>query len=66
EETRDSDVELLDGVKVRHGQGWALVLPDSDKPVYRIYSEGYSTEAAAELTDMYAQKIRQYQKDLKK
>ena len=67
EETRDSDVELLDGVKVRHGQqGWALVLPDSETPVNRSVSDGYCTEAAAELTDLYQQKIRQYQKDLKK
>ncbi|NLM46472.1 MAG: NTP transferase domain-containing protein [Firmicutes bacterium] len=66
EETRGGNVELLDGVKVRHGQGWALVLPDSDKPVYRVYSEGNSMEAAAELADLYIEKIKQYQKELKK
>ena len=30
EETRGKEVELLDGVKVKHPQGWALVLPDSE------------------------------------
>ncbi|HZK24151.1 MAG TPA: sugar phosphate nucleotidyltransferase [Oscillospiraceae bacterium] len=66
EETRHADVELLDGVKVQHQQGWALVLPDSEKPVYRIYSEGYNAEIAEELTDLYAQRIKKYQTELGK
>ncbi|MGI6658440.1 MAG: sugar phosphate nucleotidyltransferase [Dethiobacteraceae bacterium] len=66
EETRGKEVELLDGVKVKHPQGWALVLPDSEKPVYRIFSEGYSAEAAEELTDFYVQRIKQYQGELGK
>ncbi len=64
EETRDSEVELLDGVKVRHSDGWALVLPDSERPVYRVYGEGYSAEAAAELTDLYVKKIIKFQEEL--
>ncbi|MBS3900324.1 MAG: NTP transferase domain-containing protein [Dethiobacter sp.] len=64
EETRDSEVELLDGVKVRHSDGWALVLPDSERPVYRVYGEGYSAEAAAELTDLYVKKIIKIQEEL--
>lgn len=64
EETRDSEVELLDGVKVRHDDGWALVLPDSERPIYRLYGEGYSAEAAAELTDLYAKKIIKIQEEL--
>ncbi|MCR3921606.1 MAG: sugar phosphate nucleotidyltransferase [Firmicutes bacterium] len=66
EETRDDEVELLDGVKVQHDQGWALVLPDSEKPIYRIYSEGLNAEMAEELTDIYAKRIKQYQIDLGK
>lgn len=65
EETQNSNVELLDGVKVNHENGWALVLPDPDKPLYRIYSEGYDAETAAELTDLYRQKIEKYQAELK-
>ncbi|NLM53009.1 MAG: NTP transferase domain-containing protein [Firmicutes bacterium] len=65
EDTRNSNVELLDGVKVKHEKGWALVLPDPDKPLYRIYSEGYDAETAAELTDLYRQKIVKYQAELK-
>lgn len=64
EDTQHDDVELLDGVKVRHKEGWALVLPDSERPVYRVYGEGYSTEAATELTNLYVGKIKKIQEDL--
>ena len=42
-------VELIDGVKVYHQTGWTLVLPDSEEPVVRIYSEGSSPEEADAL-----------------
>jgi mannose-1-phosphate guanylyltransferase/phosphomannomutase len=66
EETQGGDVELLDGVKVKHPQGWALVLPDSEKPIYRIYSEGYSAEMAEELTEVYVKKIQQFRDETEK
>lgn len=50
-------MELLDGVKVFHRDGWALVLPDPEEPVCTVYSEGSSMEIAQELTDMYIEKI---------
>ncbi len=49
---------------MRHSDGWALVLPDSERPVYRVYGEGYSAEAAAELTDLYVKKIIKFQEEL--
>lgn len=56
-EEKPDKMELLDGVKVYYPNGWALVLPDSEEPVCRIYSEGSSMEIAQELTDMYIKKI---------
>ncbi|MBM7854989.1 mannose-1-phosphate guanylyltransferase/phosphomannomutase [Desulfohalotomaculum tongense] len=56
-EEKPGKLELLDGVKVYHPQGWALVLPDPEEPLCRIYSEGSSMEIARELTDMYIDKI---------
>ncbi len=53
------ELELLDGVKVFHPEGWALVLPDPEEPVCRIFTEGISMEAAEELTNFYSDKIRQ-------
>jgi len=50
-------LELLDGVKIFHQDGWALVLPDPDRPVCRVFSEGSTMEIAESLTDMYIKKI---------
>ncbi|NLC76958.1 MAG: NTP transferase domain-containing protein [Clostridia bacterium] len=58
EEHGNDVVELVDGIKIYQDQGWALVLPDADEPVYRIYSEGFSQEAAAELAAFYAERIQ--------
>lgn len=52
-------LELTDGVKVYHRDGWALVLPDPDEPVCRVFSEGSTMEIAESLTDMYINKINQ-------
>ncbi|OPX89668.1 MAG: D-glycero-alpha-D-manno-heptose 1-phosphate guanylyltransferase [Pelotomaculum sp. PtaB.Bin104] len=50
-------LELLDGIKVFHPDGWALVLPDPEQPVCRVFSEGSTMEIAESLTDMYIKKI---------
>jgi mannose-1-phosphate guanylyltransferase/phosphomannomutase len=57
DEGQENQVELLDGIKVYHDQGSALVLPDAEEPLYNIYGEGYSQEIAESLTDMYLEKI---------
>jgi len=57
EEPAEGSMELLDGVKVFHQNGWALVLPDPEEPVCRIYSEGPSMEIAESLADFYLEKI---------
>lgn len=58
-EEQSGQMELLDGVKVYHPHGWALVLPDPEEPVCRLFTEGVSMEAAEELTDFYTKKINQ-------
>lgn len=58
-EEQSGELELLDGVKVYHPEGWALVLPDPEEPVCRIFTEGASMEAAEELTNFYTSKIQQ-------
>jgi len=55
-------LELLDGIKVYHRDGWALVLPDPDEPVCRVFSEGCSMEVAESLTDFYVKKISEIAK----
>lgn len=57
EDSEEKDMELLDGVKVYHPEGWALVLPDPDEPVCRVFSEGSTMEVAESLADFYIEKI---------
>lgn len=61
EENKDKTVEVIDGLKVFHDQGWALVLPDAEEPAFQIYSEASSMEAAAELTSFYSTRINALQ-----
>jgi mannose-1-phosphate guanylyltransferase/phosphomannomutase len=61
EEAPPEGVEMIDGLKVHHPQGWALVLPDPEKPSYHVYGEGYSEEISESLTDFYVKKIKALQ-----
>jgi mannose-1-phosphate guanylyltransferase/phosphomannomutase len=51
-------VELLDGVKFILENGWALVLPDADLPLCRIYSEGDTPNVADIISEKYLEKIK--------
>lgn len=57
EENQDQHVETTDGLKIFHEQGWALVLPDADEPVFKIYAEANTSEEADALTQMYWNRI---------
>ncbi|SFF97039.1 nucleotidyltransferase [Desulfotomaculum arcticum] len=58
EEMPEEKMELQDGVKVYHRNGWALVLPDPEEPVCRVFSEGSTMEIAESLADFYIDKIQ--------
>jgi mannose-1-phosphate guanylyltransferase/phosphomannomutase len=58
EESGEQKIETAEGIKVQHPEGWALILPDADEPVCRVYSEAFNQETAESLTDMYVQKIQ--------
>ncbi len=57
EESKDQPLEMTDGLKVFHEQGWALVLPDADEPIFRIYAEAGTGEEADALTQHYLSRI---------
>jgi mannose-1-phosphate guanylyltransferase/phosphomannomutase len=52
-------VELVDGVKVHHDRGWALVLPDPEEPTTHIWVEGDTSAEARTLAQEYVRRIRQ-------
>jgi mannose-1-phosphate guanylyltransferase/phosphomannomutase len=49
ESTKNLETDLLDGIKVFHERGWALVIPDPDEPVVHLYAEGDTPEEAKRL-----------------
>lgn len=59
EQTKDRDVEMVDGVKVFHGEGWVLCRPDPGEPLTHIWAEGTSDSDARRLSDEYTRRIRQ-------
>jgi len=59
EMTKDRELELVDGVKVRHENGWALALPDPEEPVTHVWAESGTDVDARRLAQEYARRIRQ-------
>lgn len=58
-ELTGKDLELVEGVKVRHGVDWVLALPDPEVPITHIWAEGSTASAAAGLAHDYTRRIRQ-------
>ena len=52
--------ELVDGIKLTQSERqWALILPDAAEPIFHVYSEGETQEAALYLAREYVQKIEE-------
>jgi mannose-1-phosphate guanylyltransferase/phosphomannomutase len=56
---RSPDPVLIDGVKVRHGDGWALVVPDPEDASCHVWAEGETERDARRLVEEYAIRVRQ-------
>ena len=61
ERYNDGKQEQVDGVKVCLANDWVLVLPDADRPLFRIYAESDSIAAANYLADKYAHIVESLQ-----
>jgi mannose-1-phosphate guanylyltransferase / phosphomannomutase len=59
EQSKDRELELVDGVKVHHAGGWALALPDPEEPITHVWAEADSDGEARRLAQEYARRIRQ-------
>jgi mannose-1-phosphate guanylyltransferase/phosphomannomutase len=57
--SKDRRLELIDGVKVIHDDGWVLALPDPEEPITHIYAEGPDHATAKNLAKEYVRRIRQ-------
>ncbi|NMA92956.1 MAG: NTP transferase domain-containing protein [Firmicutes bacterium] len=63
QESSHYKTEMIDGLKIHHPEGWALILPDPERPSYHVYGEGYSEEISASLTDLYVNRINALQQE---
>jgi len=63
EDAKQQRVELIDGVKIYADDGWTLVLPDCEEPVFKVVTEASTSEAAERLAEHYTGKIERYQQD---
>lgn len=57
EANKNNNIELFEGVKINDEKGWVLILPDSEKPICNVFTEGYSEEYSKELCNLYCNKI---------
>ena len=59
EEQQRDDIELFDGLRVRHDDGWVLVLPDSSDPTLCVYAEATNDGDAAAYAERMGNRIEQ-------
>lgn len=57
EQSKDRRVDLVDGLRIHHRDGWALVLPDVDEPMVQVLAEGSDAAGAEALADEYARRV---------
>jgi mannose-1-phosphate guanylyltransferase/phosphomannomutase len=57
EATKDENVELVDGVKIRWGADWAILYPDPDRPVFHIWGEAATRARAEEIVGTYRERV---------
>jgi hypothetical protein len=58
----DSGEAPAEGVRIREKEGTIVIIPHSSRPFCEIYAQGLKSEIAAELCDLYAEKIRSLDK----
>ena len=59
EQAGDREVDLVDGVRIHHDNGWVLVLPDPEDQLTQIWADADSTAAATRLAEEYGRRISQ-------
>jgi mannose-1-phosphate guanylyltransferase/phosphomannomutase len=62
EQSKGREVELVDGVKIRHGNGWVLLLPDPEEPVTHVWAEADSEREARSLAEEYSRRVLEMQR----
>ncbi len=59
EQSKDRRTDLVDGIRIHHDNGWALILPDPEEPTTLVMAEADRPEAADRLAAEYARRIEE-------
>ncbi|SES70446.1 sugar phosphate nucleotidyltransferase [Anaerobranca gottschalkii] len=57
-ENQITNKELFEGVRIEDKRGWGVILPDNERPVFKIYAEGVTEEYARELCEFFTDKVK--------
>lgn len=60
----DLDAGFIDGIQVRFGDEWVLVLPDQYRPVVHIFAESPDPKRAQRLLDDYRKRVDGWKREL--
>lgn len=63
EENQNARTDLLDGIKVYSDHGWKLVIPDSFEPIFHVFAEDGTTEAANAAVEQMSARIEEIRGD---
>ncbi len=59
EQAKDHRIDLVDGVRIHHDDGWALILPDPEEPTTLVMAEAQRPDTANRLAAEYAKRIEE-------
>lgn len=58
----DGETNLTDGIKIYQSNGWVLIIPEKYRHCIKVITEGYTTEAAKELSTIFTNQIKRLAK----
>ncbi|OLS34085.1 nucleoside-diphosphate-sugar pyrophosphorylase [Alkalihalophilus pseudofirmus] len=60
EALKEEEVELIEGMKVRHPEGgWTYIVPDQNEPIFTIYAQADEPEVARVHANYYIEQIHE-------
>jgi mannose-1-phosphate guanylyltransferase / phosphomannomutase len=58
EQYRTPEDTQIDGIKIGFDDGWVLIQPDADRPMFHVTAEGGSTPRAEQLASEYSDVVK--------
>ncbi len=61
--SKDKEAVMIDGVKIIEDNGWVLMLPDNEKPIFHLWVEAENEENLNKLTEKYMELVKQWREN---